>query len=273
MEDNLQGKIELLTYRNLSAFSNIFHFTTTRKGGVSHENYEALNLSPFSGDCLSDVLTNQRILTDYLQISHEHLIIPYQIHKDRIKIIPDNFKSYSAQEKNEFLYGVDALITNISGFCIGITTADCTPILLYDSEKKVVASIHAGWRGTVKSISEKTVLLMQSQFACCPENIWAAIGPCIGETVYEVGDEVFLAFKENGFPMNEISFFNEQTKKYHINLTKANTFSLIKAGVPVNHIESADVCTFNNAETFFSARKQGIQSGRFLSAIMLKEES
>ena len=67
-ESSSQGEINLYTYHNLSVFSDILHFTTTRKGGVSHENYEALNLSPFSGDCLSDVLTNQRILTDYLQI-------------------------------------------------------------------------------------------------------------------------------------------------------------------------------------------------------------
>jgi len=269
----LNEKINLITYKNLEKFPEISHFTTTRQGGVSSGNYASLNVSEYAGDENACVAKNRMLLSDCLQISPSQIIIPFQTHGDEIKIIPTDFFNFSTQERTFFLHGVDALITNFSDFCIGITTADCVPVLLYDPINKVVAAIHAGWRGTVLSIVEKTIRKMQYHFSSKPEEIYAAIGPCIGKDMYEVGPEVVDAFEENGFPMKVISFFNEKTAKFHIDLAKANEYVLKKSGVYLNNIEVASVCTFENSDTFFSARKLGIHSGRMVSVIMLNNEN
>lgn len=262
-------KINLITYKNLSEFPRILHFTTTRRGGVSEGNYSSFNQSIYSGDDEKNVFNNRLILANHLEIQANQIIVPYQVHEDIIQVIPSDFHSYTDEKKVTFLTGVDALITNFPDFCIGVTTADCVPILLYDPEKNVIAAIHAGWKGTVKSIAEKTVVKMQQQFGCNPQDIRAAIGPCISKDVFEVGTEVYDAFQKSGFQMNEISFFNQETEKYHIDLVEANNFSLLKVGLRSNHITSANMCTFLNDRTFFSARKLSIHSGRMLSAIML----
>ncbi|MCD7972588.1 MAG: peptidoglycan editing factor PgeF [Candidatus Azobacteroides sp.] len=261
--------MKVITYKNLAACPGLVHFTTTREGGVSKGAYSSLNLSPYSGDSLSDVAINRKRLAGHLGISPENIIVPYQTHEDKVCILPEGFETYSFEEKEKFLYGNDALITNFSDFCIGVTTADCTPLLLFDPNKKVIAVIHAGWRGTVKYITEKTIATMISHFDCIPEDISAAIGPCISKEVYEVGKEVYHHFKLAGFPMGEIAFLNQDTGKYHIDLVKANEWILIKSGVKKNNIETSGICTYTCSEHFFSARKSGIRSGRFLSGIML----
>lgn len=263
--------INRMTYKNLTQFSEIVHFTTTRQGGVSSGNYASLNLSEYARDNSDDVAKNRHLLADFLQIKPAQIIVPFQTHGDTIKLIPADFFDLDEPEKANFLYGVDALITNFSDFCIGVTTADCVPILLYDPINKVVAAIHAGWRGTVQRIVEKTVGKMQEHFSSNPAEIFAAIGPCIGKETYEVGQEVVEAFVENGFPMELISFFNEKTEKFHIDLVKANEYLLQKSGLHSNRIETANVCTYTNSDTFFSARKSGIHSGRMVTGIMLKE--
>lgn len=268
---DLSENIPLLKYKNLSYYRKISHFTTTRRGGISSGNYEALNLSIYSGDDPMNVEENRHLLSTDRNIYPENLIIPYQVHGDEISILSSDFQNYSKEEKNSFLSGVDALITDLSGFCIGVTVADCTPILLYDPEFNVVAAVHAGWRGTVKRIVQKTVCRMCQSFGSDPKNIVAAIGPCIGKDAFEVGDEVFDAFKSEGFPMDEISFFNDGASKYHIDLAKANEFCLTEGGVLASNIESAGICTFTSSDLFFSARKLGINSGRFISGIMLNK--
>ncbi len=269
--NNDTENIHLLKYKNLSTFPGIVHFTTTRQGGVSSGNYNSFNLSVYSGDDLQDVAKNRQFLCDSIGIHSDNLIIPHQIHSDTIRILPSDFSVYSSSERNEFVCNTDALITDLPGFCIGITVADCVPVLLYDAKKNIIAAVHAGWRGTVHHIVQKTVRQMQEHFLSNPENIYAAIGPCIGAAIYEVGNEVFEEFETSGFPMDEISFFNSKTAKYHLNLKKANEYSLLQSGLLQENIEIADSCTFTNSDNFFSARKLGIQSGRFISGIMISQ--
>ncbi len=95
---------------------------------------------------------------------------------------------------NTELEGVDALVTDIPGYCLCVSTADCVPVLLYDTRKKVVAAIHAGWRGTVARIVEKTVSVMDNQYGSQGKDLIACIGPSISLEAFEVGDEVYDAF-------------------------------------------------------------------------------
>ncbi len=251
---------------NFSLLNNyserISHFTTTRKGGVSKGNYDSLNLSFFSGDNPNFVQQNREILCRQLSISPNHLITLQQTHGVNVKIVdkqalsqPDNFHDY------------DALITNLQGVCIAVSTADCVPILLFDPVKNAIAAIHSGWRSTAKNICRHTINKMNEHFGTQAENIVAAIGPCISGANYEVGEELFIEFQQKGFEVHSL-FTPVSNGKFLFEIRKAVQRDLKLCGV--QSIEVSDLCTFAREDLFFSARKSGIHSGRMLSGILLK---
>ena len=245
-------------------------FSTTRNGGVSKGDYASMNCTPYTGDDLEAVQRNQQLLCTALHIEKEQLIIPYQTHSVNALVIDKEFLQQNAEKRNEQLQNIDALITQEKGVCLCVSTADCTPILLYDRKQQVIAAIHAGWRGTVNYIVRKTLEQMNRLYNTQGEDIFAAIGPCIGFDAFEVGDEVYDAFKQNDFPMEYISGWKPETHKWHIDLQMANSVQLIDFGVPTEQIDICDICTFTHYEKFFSARRLGIKSGRILSGIFMK---
>jgi YfiH family protein len=164
------------------------------------------------------------------------------------------------------LQDVDAVVTDLKGYCLCVSTADCVPVLLYDKEKKVIAAVHAGWRGTVGRIVEKTLELMKAEYGTKGEDIVACIGPSISLEAFEVGDEVYAAFVEAGFDMSRIA---RRYEKWHLDLWEANRLQLLSQDVKEENIEVAGICTYNHCDDFFSARRLGIKSGRILSGIIL----
>lgn len=261
-------KLEILHYPVLSGFSELLHFCTTRHGGVSSGNYGTFNISPFSGDNTENQQVNLSILATKLQITPQQIIFPYQTHSDCVKIINSDFLQMSDLDKKNYLDSVDAIITNLPQICIGVTTADCVPVLIFDKLNKVVATVHAGWRGTCSRIVEKTIQQMINTFGTHPNNIFASIGVSISPEVYNVGDELIQEFEKSNFPITEI--FSCRENQQFLDLWKANKWLLMQFGIPENQIEIAGKCSFTNANEFFSARKLGIKSGRMLSGIMLK---
>ncbi len=153
----------------------------------------------------------------------------------------------------------DALITNLPGLAISIRTADCYPILLADARNCAVAAIHAGWRGTAGQIVRQTLERMQKEFGTQPGDVSAAIGPGIGVCCYEVGEDVACQFGHTG-----------QT---HLDLCSENRKQLEAAGVSPQNIEASGVCTFCDAERFFSYRREKEKAGRMTSYIMLRTEN
>lgn len=152
----------------------------------------------------------------------------------------------------------DALITNHAGLAISIRTADCYPILLADSRNPAVAAIHAGWRGTAAQIVIRTLEKMKSEFGTLARDIFAAIGPGIGVCCYEVGEEVAREFGLEG-----------QT---HLDLASENRKQLESMGVSTQNIEALGVCTFCDAERFFSYRREKEKAGRMTSFIRIGPE-
>jgi len=258
----------VITYNLLSKFKEIAHFCTDREGGTSVGNYASMNMSPFSGDQPEMVALNQRILCDELGITTDKLILPYQTHGTEIHKIDESFIELFKEEKFHALYGTDALITRLPNICIGITTADCVPLLFFDPVKQVIAAAHAGWRGTCGRIGEKTIHSLISNYQCNPADILVTIGPSISPEVYEIGKEVMDNFGNEGFDLSEI--ITHRNKSTYLDLWKANKLSLENAGVQSDHIEISSICTFTEHDRFFSARRLGIKSGRMLSGIMLK---
>ena len=265
MISTIKNGIPLLQFSNLSGFNDLFHFTTTREGGESRDNYHSFNLGFHSGDIPERVSRNRMVLNNALEINHNQVIFPKQTHSATIKTIRAEFLNIEENERKLFLSETDALITNCKGICIGIKTADCVPVLLFDQKRKVIAAIHAGWRGTAQCITSLAIKRMIAEFNSDPEDIIAGIGPSISPEVYEVGPEVWSQFDPLYYQSNGLDSMDKRL----LNLWKANSDQLIQAGIPAEQLELAGACTYSNKEAFFSARRDGIKTGRMASGIMI----
>ena len=268
----IQNKISdnLLQFENLNKFKSLTHFSTTVHGGASEGAYVSFNLGFYSGDNPECVYENRIRLASLVDVPLPDLYIPYQTHEDKICVLDESFMTLSDNDKYLSLNGVDTLITNQKNICIGVTTADCVPILVYDPVKHVLAAVHAGWKGTVVKIVQKTVVKMVDVFDCSPQDMHAGIAPCISQKCFEVGEEVVNAFKGAGFPMGEIAYRNSDTGKMHIDLCHANKLLLTEAGVLSHNIQTSDLCTYSDSDLFFSARRQTIHSGRMVTGGVLR---
>lgn len=258
-------------HTSLSTFDKqLVAVSTTRKGGISQGNYASMNLCHYVGDKDEYIQQNRLKFCQSIGITSGQLFLPHQTHNDKTLNIDDAFLRLSQSDQTQLLNGVDALITNKKEVCIGVSTADCVPVFLYDTNKQAIAIIHAGWRGTIARLVKKTILLMKDTYRSKPQDIFAAIGPCISQKNYEVGNEMYDIFRQSHFPVKNIFEKNTQTNKWHCNLAQANSWLLTKAGIPQKQVEVAGICTFEQSDTYFSARKIGVRSGRIASCIMLK---
>ena len=243
-------------------------FSSTRHGGVGKGNYASFNINCYCGDQWENIEANRASLCQMLGIDEWHLVYPHQTHGDVVKNIDSQWmEALSPAEKRYSLDGVDAVMTNLSGVCIGVSTADCIPILLYDATHHACCAVHAGWRGTVKRIVQKAVEAMASTYGTSPQQLKAVIGPGISLKSFEVGDEVYEQFAQAGFDMASIACKYE---KWHIDLWECNKRQLMEVGVPETDIHVAGICTYIHHDDFFSARRLGINSGRIFSGIMLR---
>ena len=262
----VKNKLSVLQFAILGQFSELFHFSTTRVGGCSINNYSSLNLGFNSGDLPENVLGNRVRLCAALHVSPDQLVFPKQTHNATVKTITTGFIDMNKEAKKHFLNETDAVITNLQDICIAVKTADCVPVLLFDSKRKVVAAVHAGWRGTVQNIVFVAIQKMIKEFGTDPLDLIAGIGPSISSEVYEVGEEVWKQFESEFY----LASNPEKADKKLLNLWSANYQQLIKAGVPAEQIEVARTCTFSDPDRFFSARRDGIKTGRMATGIMIR---
>ena len=257
----------IIRYSSLPA--DVTAFSTTRHGGCSRGNYASLNCTPYTGDDADCVRRNREVLCKALPRCPRELVIPFQTHGTASLVIDDAYLQAPEAERQALLQGIDALLTREPDICLCISTADCIPILLYDKQHRAVAAIHAGWRGTVNRIVLRTLEHMHALYGTDGEAVTAVIGPGISLPAFEVGEEVYEAFHEQGFPMEYISEWNPATHKHHIDLWAANRLQLQDFGVPPEQVETAGICTYSQYEDFFSARRMGIRSGRILSGVVM----
>jgi YfiH family protein len=153
----------------------------------------------------------------------------------------------------------DALVTDRAGLFVSIRTADCVPILIADPERRVVAAVHAGWRGTAVGILSRTVEKMAQCYGSRPTDLRLAFGPAIGSCCYEVGPEVAARFQKEG--------------RQYLDLIGENRRLAVEAGVRLDRMESLNLCTKCNAGQFFSFRREQAAAGRMTSAIRVRPET
>lgn len=272
MMDFIDNKVKdpLFEYSSiLSGEKSIIHFFTTRTGGSGEGKYASFNLGMYCNDNPATVIKNRKILCNKIGIDEERLIIPNETHSANVKKIDSDFFGLPANKKTEYFSECDALLTNVKGVCLGVTTADCVPVLLYDKKTKSVAAVHAGWRGIVKKIIPATIQKMADFYASDPINILAAIGPCISNKNYEVSEELIENFKLvfNSEIMSQITETTEG--KFYIDLRKAAYYQCFLSRIPHLQIEIHPHCTYKMPDLYFSARRDSFNCGRMLSGIML----
>ena len=241
------------------------HCFTTRLGGVSTGIFDSLNLSLNRGDDTANVVENYRRIGAVLGFTPEDVVNARQIHSDIVVKVGAEHRGKLTEEGASPV--CDALITDEPGMALFVSTADCTPILLYDPVTGAVGAAHAGWRGTASGIAEKTARAMISHFGSHPADIRAAIGPnagvCHFETDADVPNAMLEAFGEDGK-----AFIHPKGNKYYVNLKELNALSLRRAGV--THIEISDQCTMCRPDRFWSHRITRGQRGSQGAIIVCK---
>ncbi len=257
-------------FPGLSAYPELFHFITTREGGCSKIPFQTFNLALHVGDKREDVLQNRSRLARSLHLSPQKIITSNQVHGTQISRVAQDIKGNATENHFQSAGECDGLITDQRDLCLLVFIADCVPVFLFDRRKKVIAVIHAGWKGTIGKITQNAVQQMKSAWGCKPQDILCAIGPSIGPCCYQVGPEVISRVKK-AFPAGErpIHSITSDGKGY-FNLWQANKIQLLHCQIPDDNIVVADLCTYCHPDIFFSNRREGRATGRFAAGILLR---
>lgn len=263
-----KGDLIYIQFPKLISTEKVCHCFSTRHGGVSVGDFSSMNLSFNRGDKREHVLENYRILCEAVGIDSENLVLSAQTHTNNVLTVTREHCG-TGITKPPFS-DVDGLITNQKGVALVTQYADCTPLLFCDPVNEVIATSHAGWRGTAKLIGKVTVEKMCSEFGCKPQNIIAAIGPCIGKCCYEVDDPVYNSFREIPFLDTNDFLTMKPNGKFMLDLVEANRRILINAGIKPENIDCSDICTNCNCEDLHSHRATGGKRGNLAAIIQLK---
>lgn len=246
----------------------LVHAFCTRLGGASEHDYKSLNMSFNEGDDEYKVLANWSKLAEDFAIPVEQFLVVNQVHGSDIFHIGYSGRYFTSRAELDY----DAIVTNRPGLAICVKTADCVPVFLVDPGKKVIAVVHAGWRGSAAGITAKVVDLFVREYRSEPGDVLAAIGPSIGRCCYEVDAVCAGAFaqQKNG----ECFLFPQKNKeRWMLDLAEANRRQLVSCGVPGNNIEVSDFCTSCRRDLFFSYRAAGGVTGRQINFMMIREEN
>jgi len=225
---------------------------STRHGGVSPDPL-GMNLSFRVKDDPVNVAENRRRLFTALGMGLTSAAIPVQCHSDHIEVVsePGDYESS------------DALLTNTVNLSLVVTVADCMAVVLFDPVRKVLATVHAGWRGTAAAIVRKSLVCMGERFGVSPDDVVAYLSPSAGPCCYEIGAEVAEVFGS--------SYVENRDERLYLDLRKANADQLRAGGLAESNIEISSRCTICNPDLFHSFRRDGDRSGRMMAVAWLTD--
>ena len=251
----------MIRSKKLSKFKNIEHAFFNSLGGKSTGIFKSLNCGPGSSDKKKHIKKNLEIVNNHIKAKFKKIILLNQVHSNKFYYISNNSKFHNK-------FKGDALVTDKKSVPIAILTADCAPILVYDEDKKMIAAIHAGWKGAFKGIIKKVIKFMIKK-GCSPKNITAAIGPSISSKNYQVREDFIKKFIKKD--KKNIIFFKKTKNKIYFNLSKYIHLQL--KSLDIKKIDIINKDTFNVKNNFFSARRSISRNendyGRNISIIMI----
>jgi YfiH family protein len=253
----------MLQASSLSALPGIRHGFFTRGGGVSDGFYDSLNGGLGSGDKPARVAENRARMAAALGVAADHLVTAYQIHSPDVVVAEAPWTRAGAPR-------ADAVVTRVRGLAVGVTTADCGPLLLADREAGVIGAAHAGWKGALAGVIEAAVAAMERLGAARARTV-AALGPMIRQPSYEVGPD-FVARFAAADPANA-RFFAPAARDAHAMFDLAGYIASRLERAGVGRIEDLGHCTYADAARFFSYRRTTHRAepdyGRHVNAIAL----
>lgn len=264
MEITRNANIHYLEPELLAACQVSVQGFTTRHEGVSRAPYNSLNLGGNTFDPPHNVQGNRSLLARTFGSRIEKFVMVTQCHGNDILVIDEPNPDYAHFQKLE----CDGIITNQPQVMIAVGVADCLPILLLDPVKRVVAALHAGWKGTAGNIAAKGVESLVKIFDSQKSDILAACGPAIGPCCYEVDEPVKKAFLAGGIEWSQCTT-EAGEGKWRLDLAAANRGQLLAAGIPAENIETTGQCVCCLHDWFFSYRRDGGETGRQAGFIML----
>ena len=230
--------------KKLKKFKEIKHCFFSRKGGFSRGIYKGLNCGRGSKDKKKNIIMNLKKVAKKMSVKNNHLILMYQTHSNKVMEIKKN--NYKKKIR------ADAMVTKMRGIALGVVTADCVPILIYDRKNKIIGCIHAGWRGAISGVVKNTILKIRKLNS--DNKIYATIGPCIGKESYEVDLKFFKNFVKKS-KKNRKFFTSKNRNKKLFNLRKYVAKKLTEQNVVIDHVNHD---TFKERDNFFSYRRSTI---------------
>jgi YfiH family protein len=252
----------LIISKKLLRHKEINHGFFNKIGGKSIGIYKSLNCGPGSKDKKNKIAENLKIVKNRIDKKSKDIFLLHQFHSNKFIFIGKNFKFNKSKLK------ADAIVTNQKKLPIAVLTADCVPILLYDSKKKMIAAIHAGWKGAFKGIIKKVINFMILK-GCKESSITAAVGPCIQQNSYNVGNE----FKQRFIQKNRSNKIFFKRKKNMIYFNLPNFVKSQLKSYKITKIDMINIDTFIKKNNFFSARQslklKHDDYGRNISIIMI----
>lgn len=284
-------KIEKIERENTIIFTSlelrekhkILVFFTSRKGGYSRGKYDSLNLGYHVEDDPENVSKNRDKLLNLFSLGNATgLFSPNQIHGDKIFDINDKFVEenhgltgitpyFSTQDSSKI--SADGLITSISTVPLMVMAADCNLILMADIKKRVVAAVHAGWKGVLKKIELNAINMLKANYGSDFKDILVFIGPSIRKCCFKVTEEtlnLFMGTYKSNLPAKKVKNSPDSTNYYFIDLVKIIKNNLINSGIPKNNISDSGLCTFCNKENLFFSYRKEKKTGRHAGIIMLE---
>lgn len=258
-----------LVYLEFKALKNmdfVKQATSTRVGGVSvAKGLESLNLGTYTADSIDNVRKNYSLFCSAAGFDNRRLVLGNQSHSLNVRYATPDDCGKGIFTKRDYT-DVDALITDYKNLPLVIHTADCVPVLLIDTAKKVIGAAHCGWKGTYGELAKRTLDAMMAQFSSLAEDIVCTLGPCICQKCYEVSYDLFQRFCDR---FGHSCYLEERNGSYYINLAGINRQILERCGVKPQNIHISDLCTACNKDFLYSHRGQGSERGIFSTVLEL----
>lgn len=228
------------------------------------------NMALHSCESSEHILSNRQKLADFLNCQLTDFVCANQTHSANFYKVTSAEKGQGAVSIDTGITDTDALYTFEPNTLLCSFTADCVPVFIWSKQRGVVGVIHSGWQGTVKEITGKTLNRLIDNEQCRPEDLHIQLGPALSQEKFEVDEDVYSQFKKLGYA-DDFMYFNEATRKYHIDNQLTIKRQCELAGIPSKQIQIDRTCTFVSPEGF--SYRQNKQSGRHLSFIMKKSKN
>ena len=248
----------------LASVPGIRHAFFTRAGGVSAGIYAGLNGGIGSNDAPENVQENRRRMAAALDVPPEKLLTLYQVHSPDVVVATEPWQA-STRPRG------DAMVTKTPGIALGVTAADCGPVLMVDPKSRVIGAAHAGWKGALGGVLEATVDAMEGQGASRGD-IVVGLGPMLRQRNYEVGMEFVARFEEAD--ADNARFFSSASRNGHAMFDLPGYIHARLAAAGVLLVDDIDLCTYADEDSFFSYRRSTHRKegdyGRHVHAIVLE---